>query len=327
MSKLVSVHKKGVPVSVLEMDDVSDGSALSRALAEAVEGEVRFGAGDRALYATDAGNYRFPPIGVVVPKHAEDVIRAVEVCRRFGAPILSRGGGTSLAGQCCNHAVILDFTKHMREWIEIDVERSLARVMPGCVLDDLNREARRHGLVFGPDPATHNHCTLGGMIGNNSCGVHSIQSEFYGPGVRTEDNVAELEVLTYDGTRMRVGPTSEAELDAIVRAGGRRGEIYGALRELRDRYADLIRARFPNIPRRVSGYNLPALLPENGFDVAHLLVGSESTLVTVLEATVKLGRAFPCRACARSRPSPSRSRASTATSSTSSSARASTRST
>jgi FAD/FMN-containing dehydrogenase len=293
VTKLTKLHRKGTPV--LEVDDALV-DELSRTLAARIEGEVRFEAGDRALYASDASNYRMPPIGVVVPKSVEDVVRTIEVCRRVGAPIVSRGGGTSLAGQCCNHAVVIDWSKYLRDRIEIDPHGRRARVSPGVVLDELNRHAARHGLVFAPDPATHTHCTLGGMIGNDSCGVHSVQSEFYGPGVRTDAHVEELEVLTYDGLRMRVGRTSDTEYARILGEGGRRAEIYRGLRELAARYAPLIRARFPDIPRRVSGYNLPALLPENGFHVARSLVGSESTCVTVLDATVKLGRAFPHRA-------------------------------
>lgn len=165
-----------------------------------------------------------------------------------------------------------------------DVRRR-ARVHAGVVLDDLRRRAERHGLTFGPDPATHDRCTFGGMIGNNSCGVHAMLAEFYGPGPRTEDSVVELEVLTYDGLRMRVGPTSDAEYAEIQREGGRRAELYRGLRELVERHGDAIREGFPRIPRRVSGYNLPALLPEHGFNVARALVGSEGTCVAVLEGT------------------------------------------
>jgi FAD/FMN-containing dehydrogenase/Fe-S oxidoreductase len=160
------------------------------------------------------------------------------------------------------------------------------------VLDTLRAAAEAHGLTFGPDPATHRHCTLGGMIGNNSCGVHSVTAG------RTEDNVHELDVLTYDGLRLRVGPTPNDALARILAGGGRRAEIYAGLRALADRYADLIRARYPDIPRRVSGYNLPALLPENGFDVARALVGTESTCAIVLEATVRLVDSPPFRALA-----------------------------
>jgi FAD/FMN-containing dehydrogenase/Fe-S oxidoreductase len=269
---------------------------LCAALEGRVRGEVRFDKQTRALYATDASNYRMPPIGVVVPRDDEDVVATVEVCREHDAAIFSRGGGTSLAGQCCNTAVAIDFGKYMRSVLSIDVERRLARVLPGTVLDTLRDEAKKHGLTFGPDPATHDRCTLGGMLGNNACGIHAIQSELHGPGARTEDNVHDLEVLTYDGLRMRVGPTSEEELAAILAAGGPRGAIYSKLVALRDRYADEIRRRFPKIPRRVSGYNLEALLPENGFDVAKALVGTESTCVTILEARLVLIDALPARA-------------------------------
>ncbi len=266
-----------------------DHEALAKELRAAVEGEVRFDAGSRALYATDGSNYRQVPIGVVIPRHAEDVARAIAVARSHGAPILARGGGTSLAGQCCNYAVVLDCSKYMRRIVSLDPERRLARIQPGIVLDALRNEAERHHLTFGPDPSTHTHCTLGGMIGNNSCGVHSVMAG------ETADNVEALEIMTYDGVRMRVGQTSDRELDEIVAAGGRRGEIYRKLRGLRDRYGDLIRARFPDIPRRVSGYNLPALLPDRGFHVARALVGSESTCVTILEATVRLVPSPPRR--------------------------------
>ncbi|HEY7113562.1 MAG TPA: FAD-binding and (Fe-S)-binding domain-containing protein [Thermoanaerobaculia bacterium] len=273
----------------------TDVAALARALAREVRGAVRFDAGSRALYATDASNYRQVPIGVVVPESADDAAAAVAVCRRFGAPILTRGAGTSLAGQCCNAAVVLDFSRHLRRVLEVDPARRLARVEPGAALDDLRRETEKHGLTFGPDPATHAYCTLGGMIGNDSCGVHSVLARFEGEGGRTSDNVAALEILTSDGDRMRVGATGEAELRDIDAAGGRRREIYAALAALRDRYAPAIREKFPKIPRRVSGFNLPALLPENGFHVARALVGSEGTCVTVLEATVHLVPSPPAR--------------------------------
>lgn len=256
--------------------------ALAIDLQSAIRGEVRFDPGSRALYATDASNYRQTPIGVVIPADATDVVATVATCRRHSVPIVSRGGGTSLAGQTCNVAVVMDMSKRMHHILELDPTARWARVQPGLVLDDLRNAAEAFHLTFGPDPSTHNHCTLGGMIGNNSCGVHALMAG------KTVDNVDELEILTYDGTRMRVGRTSDDELSAIEREGGRRGTIYGQLRALRDRYAGLIRARYPKIPRRVSGYNLDQLLPENGFNVARALVGSESTCVTVLDATVRL---------------------------------------
>jgi len=262
--------------------------ALARALKKAIAGEVRFDNGSRALYATDGSNYRQVPIGVVIPRSLDDVQAAIDLCRQYGAPVLNRGGGTSLAGQCCNVAVVLDFTKYLHHVLEIDPQRRTARVEPGCVLDDLRAAARRQGLTFGPDPATHNHCALGGMLGNNSCGVHSLLCRNAGLGLRTSDNTHALDVLTYEGLRLRVGPTSEELLMHLIAEGGRRGEIYRGLKAIRDTYADEIRRRFPRLDRRVSGYNLDELLPENGFHVARALVGTESTCVTILEATLQL---------------------------------------
>jgi FAD/FMN-containing dehydrogenase/Fe-S oxidoreductase len=264
------------------VDSFSQAAELEKELKRTVQGEVRFDRGSRALYATDGSNYRQIPIGLVVPRHDQDVIAAVAACRKYGAPVLSRGAGTSLAGQCCNVAVILDFSKYMNQILEIDVDRRFARVQPGVVLDSLRNRAEVHQLTFAPDPSTHNRCTIGGMIGNNSCGTHSLL------GGKTVDNVEELRILLYDGSQMTVGPTSDGDLAAILSQGGRRAEIYTKLRAIRDQHADLIRARFPQIPRRVSGYNLDELLPEKGFNVARALVGTEGTCVVVLEAKVRL---------------------------------------
>jgi FAD/FMN-containing dehydrogenase/Fe-S oxidoreductase len=266
-----------------------DAAPLERDLRSTLQGEVRFDPGSRALYATDASNYRQVPIGVVIPRSIDDVVQTVEIARRHGAPVLSRGGGTSLCGQCCNVAVVMDWSKYLHRIIELDPARRQARVQPGLVLDDLRNAAERHHLTFGPDPSTHNHCTLGGMIGNNSCGVHSVMAG------ETADNVDSLDILTYDGVRMTVGPTDEDTYHRMVSRGGRTADIYRRLHALRDRYADEIRKHFPPIARRVSGYNLPGLLPENGFNLARALVGSESTCVTVLEATVRLVPSPPVR--------------------------------
>jgi FAD/FMN-containing dehydrogenase/Fe-S oxidoreductase len=266
-----------------------DAAGLAEALRAQVRGEVRFDRSARALYATDGSNYRQVPIGVVLPHDADDVLATVALCHEFGAPLLCRGGGTSLAGQCCNVAVVLDFSKYMAGILEIDPSRRIARVQPGVVLDNLRSAAEKHHLTFAPDPATHDRCTLGGMIGNNSCGVHSVM------GGKTDDNIEELEVLTYDGTRMKVGATPNADLERICASVGRRGEIYCKLRSIASSYGDLVRQRFPNIPRRVSGYNLNYLLPENGFHVARALVGSEGTCVTILEATCRLVESPPAR--------------------------------
>ncbi|HET7674954.1 MAG TPA: FAD-binding oxidoreductase, partial [Gammaproteobacteria bacterium] len=272
--------------------DESDRADLARELETALEGEVRFSTGDIALYANDASNYRQPPIGVVVPKTIDDIIATHRICRKYGAPILSRGGGTSLSGETVNHAVVIDHSKYLREVVEIDAAQRLVTAQTGVINEKLNETLGPFGLVFPPDPSTHKWCTIGGNVGNNSCGIHSVQAQFYGHGPRTADNVHALDVITYDGTRMTLKDHyEESEIDAIVAAGGRQGEIFAQLRALRDKYADQIRGRFPrieNLPRRVSGYNLDDLLPENGFNVASALCGTEGTCVTVLHITFKL---------------------------------------
>jgi len=264
------------------VDSFSEALELEEELKRTVNGEVRFDRGSRALYATDGSNYRQIPIGLVIPRNDADVAAAVAACRKYGAPLLARGAGTSLAGQCCNVAVVLDFTKYMNRILEIDAGSRFARVQPGVVLDSLRNLAETHELTFAPDPSTHNRCTIGGMIGNNSCGTHSLL------GGKTVDNIEELRILLSDGSQMSVGATSEAEVASIIAQGGRRGEIYSKLYKIRQQYAGLIRERFPQIPRRVSGYNLDELLPEKGFHVARALVGTEGTCAIVLEAKLKL---------------------------------------
>ncbi|MFE4461166.1 FAD-binding and (Fe-S)-binding domain-containing protein [Nocardia tengchongensis] len=246
--------------------------AVAADLARVVAGEVRFDPGSRAAYSTDASNYRALPLGVVIPRTPEDAVAAIAVCRQHDMPVLSRGGGTSLAGQCCNAAVVLDWTKYCRRVLGVDAAARTVVVEPGIALDALNAELRPYDLMVGPKPATHVSCTIGGMIGNNSCGS---TAQAYG---KMADSVRRLEVLTYDGTRMWVGPGLEGLTDSLR----------DALRELVDRYAEDIRESYPDIPRRVSGYNLDSLLPEHGRDSAKLLVGSESTLITVLRAELEL---------------------------------------
>ena len=267
-----------------------DVAALARDLRARVDGEVRFDAGSRAAYFTDASNYRQVPLGVVVPRTVDAAVEAVAVCREHGAPLLGRGGGTSLAGECTNAAVVLDFSKYCTRLLAVDVAQRTCVVEPGIVLDELNRRLTPYGLEFGPEPATHSRCTLGGMIGNNSCGATAQRTG------KTVDNVAGLDVLLYDGTRMQVGVTDDAQYQDIVRTGGRRADVHRQLRDLRDRYAEEIRRRYPDIPRRVSGYNLDSLLPEHGFDVAGALVGSEGTCVVVLGARLRLVPVVPARA-------------------------------
>lgn len=254
-------------------------SALEKELRRRLEGEVRFDPGSRALYSTDASNYRQLPIGVVVPRHQGDVIEAVALARENQVPILARGGATSLAGQACNAALVVDFSKYLNRVRRVDAERRLAVVEPGLVLSRLNAALAGHGLFFAPDPTTKDRCNIGGMIGNNSCGAHSVA---YG---KTVDNLAGLEVLLYDGTKLSL---YGGEPPAGVEPGSRVAGLFSSLKSIAERWGDLIRGRYPKIPRRVSGYNLDQLLPENGFNVARAMVGSEGTLGITLEATLQL---------------------------------------
>ncbi|MGD0480422.1 MAG: FAD-binding and (Fe-S)-binding domain-containing protein [Terracidiphilus sp.] len=265
-------------------------SLLKKSLRGAGSSElVRFDLGSRALYAADASNYRQLPIGVVFPRHAADVEAALAACRATGAAVLPRGAGTSLAGQCVNVAVVFDYSRYMNALDAIDPQARIARVQPGIVLDRLRDAAEVHHLTYAPDPATHSRCTLGGIIGNNSCGVHGLL------GGKAVDNVESLDIVLYDGTRMVVGATPPAELDALIRCGGRVAQIYSGLVRIRDRYAALVREKFPRIPRRVSGYNLDELLPENNFHVARALVGSEGTCANIVSATLNLIASPPFR--------------------------------
>ncbi|MEU9700056.1 FAD-binding and (Fe-S)-binding domain-containing protein [Streptomyces sp. NPDC047981] len=244
-------------------------SELEAALRAAVAGDVDFGATARALTTMDASNYRRVPLGVVAPRDADDVAAALAVCRERAVPVVARGGGTSIAGQATGTGVVLDFTRHMRAVVSVDHEARTAVVQPGLVLDRLRDAVRPYGLTFGPDPSTHSRCTLGGMIGNNACGAHSVA---WGT---TADNVLGLDVRTYDGSSLSPGRDW-------------RGAPAG-LRELVDANLALLRTGFPaGLPRRISGYALDALLPERGGDVARLLCGSEGTLGVVTEATVRL---------------------------------------
>ncbi|MDT7659703.1 MAG: hypothetical protein QOF38_4418 [Pseudonocardiales bacterium] len=253
---------------------------LNADLTAAVSGTVRFDAASRAMWSADASNYRRVPIGVVTPRDTGDVEAAIAVCREHGVPVLPRGAGTSIGGQAVNTAVVLDF-KHLNRILELDPEARTARVEPGVVCDALRDAGRPHGLTFGPDPSTHNRCTLGGMIGNNACGSHSVA---WG---KTVDNVHALDVLTYRGERLTVGPGNPVG-----------GAIPDALRDLAERLGDDVRTAFPELTRRVSGYNLDQLLPENGFNLAKALVGTEGTCVTVLGATMRLVESPAARALA-----------------------------
>jgi FAD/FMN-containing dehydrogenase/Fe-S oxidoreductase len=250
-----------------------DVHGLRRRLSDTIAGQVGFDAGTRAMYTMDASNYRQVPLGVVVPDTERDAVAAVAAAREFGVPLVPRGGGTSLAGNACGDGLVLDLSRLDRIH-DIDPVARTARVGPGVVLDDLRAAAAEHGLTFGPDPSTHSRCTLGGMIGNNSCGAHSVA---WGT---TLDNVVELDVLCYDGRRMTVG---QGQVDLEIAP-----EIDAALRELTDTNLALLRTEFGRLGRQVSGFPLHRLLPEHGRDVAKALVGTEGTCVVVLGATVRL---------------------------------------
>ncbi|MEU5267147.1 FAD-binding and (Fe-S)-binding domain-containing protein [Streptomyces hygroscopicus] len=259
-----------------------EADALEQALRRAVRGDVAFDTASRALMTMDASNYRRVPAGVVAPRDADDVAAALAVCREHGVPVVARGAGTSIAGQATGLGVVLDFTRHMRGILSLDPERRTAVVQPGVILDDLRAAAGAHGLTFGPDPSTHSRCTLGGMIGNNSCGSHSVA---WGT---TADNVHELDVLTYGGERVRAAQGLH-DLPARLRDG---------IRSLAGQHLALLRTGFPELPRRISGYALDELLPEKNADVARALTGSEGTLGVVTEATVRLVPAPAARALA-----------------------------
>lgn len=265
---------------------------LATALREAGCATADISPGRVAQYSADASNYRQTPLAVVFPTGRDDVVRTVEVCRGLGVPVTMRGGGTSIAGQSLGRGVIIDCSSSFNRIIAIDPVARTATVEPGVILDDLQAAAAAHGLMFGPDPSTHSRCTIGGMLGNNACGAHSLA---WG---RTADNVIELEVLTYDGTIMTVRATSAADLTAIPGEGGRRHEVLTELYALVQENLSVIRTEFGRFPRQVSGYALEHLLPERGFNIARALVGSEGTCAIVLAAKLALVEPPPARALA-----------------------------
>ncbi|MEU6236395.1 FAD-binding and (Fe-S)-binding domain-containing protein [Kitasatospora sp. NPDC047058] len=268
------------------------GADLARELAATLRGEVRFGAAERTVYSHDASNYRHLPLGVVKPADLDDVRTALALCRQYRVPVVPRGAGTSIGGQAIGPgAVVFDFRRHLGAVLGVDPERRTARVEPGTVLDDLQRAARPYGLRFGPDPSTHSRCTLGGMIGNDSCGAHSVA---WG---RTADNVESLDLLLADGTELTVGgPLGPAERAALPGLPGPAGRLHRDLQEFTDRHLALIRQGMPDLPRRTSGYPLDALLPERGHDLARALTGTEGTCALLLGATVRLVEEPPARA-------------------------------
>ncbi|MGW8729121.1 FAD-binding and (Fe-S)-binding domain-containing protein [Streptomyces sp. NPDC055808] len=254
---------------------------LERELSRVVRGRVDLGVTARAVTTMDASNYRRVPLGVVAPRDADDVAAVLGVCRTYGVPVVPRGGGTSIAGQATGTGIVLDFTRFMRSLVSVDAATRTAVVQPGVVLDVLRDAVAPHGLTFGPDPSTHSRCTLGGMIGNNACGAHSVA---WGT---TADNVRELTVVGAGGGTHRLARGWQNSTSPV------------GLRDFVIRHLSALRTGYPqDLPRRISGYAMDALLPERGADLARAFCGSEGTLGVVTEATVRLVESPQARALA-----------------------------
>ena len=260
----------------------SDSRALLEELRRDVTGEVRSDKMTRVLYSTDASIYQIEPIGVVIPRNEEDVVAVVEGANRYGVPVLPRGAGTSLAGQSVGHAIVIDFSKYMRQVLEVNAEEGWVRTQPGIILDELNRQIEPHGLHFAPDPSTSNRANVGGALGNNSCGAHSV---VWG---KTVDNVRELKVVLSNGDRATLGLLHPEEIEAKIRGDGLEGEIYRQLIPIGETNQQEIRERYPAIQRRVSGYNLDEFVGDSGLDMARFVVGSEGTLLSITEAKLRI---------------------------------------
>lgn len=266
---------------------------LRRDMESRVRGTVAFDAGTLALYTADASNYRHVPLAVIIPETVEDCVAAVRTCAEHGVPVIPRGGGTSIAGNAIGTGVVIDTSRHLRTIEEIDPTARTATVQPGVILGELRKATAKYGLTFAPDPSTHSRCTIGGMVGNNACGSHSVA---WGT---TADNIVSLDLLLSDGTRMTVGSVdSDEEFTELARRPGREGKIYTALARLVEEHRAELRTAMPDFRRRVSGYALDRLLPEKGRNVAAALVGTEGTCAFVLGATVRLVETPPARALA-----------------------------
>ena len=271
----------------------SERRELEQELRRRVSGEVRFDPFSRVLYSTDASIYQMEPVGVVIPRSAADVQATIEVARDNGIPVLPRAGGTSLAGQTVNHAIVMDFSKYMNQVLEVNREEGWARVQPGIVLDQLNRELLPYGMMYAPDPTTSSRACVGGGIGNNTCGAHSV---IYGKSL---DHIMELDVILSDASVTHFRPLDSAELEARLSGAGLESEIYRGVRRLAQDNDAAIRSQYPSIMRRVSGYNLDEFLTEpvgpyagsansHGFNLTRMVVGSEGTLCVATEAKVNL---------------------------------------
>src|SRR5580692_446836 len=260
-----------------------DAAALERELKSQIEGEVRFDAVSRALYSTDASVYQILPLGVVVAKSREDLIRIVRIATEFRCPITLRGGGTAQAGQAIGAGLQVDTSKYFNKILELNVEERWVHVQPGIVLVELNAALRPHGLRFAPDVSTASRATVGGMMANNSSGARSV---LYG---KTIDHVLSQEVVLGDGTVVHFGPLTPAELRAAMEGDTLEAECYRTVSRLGAEYADEVDRRFPKVIRRVGGYNLDEFTnPDRPFNMAKMMVGSEGTLGVVLEATLNL---------------------------------------
>ena len=255
---------------------------LAEILRKRVSGEVRFDAFSRVLYSTDASIYQMEPVGVVIPRNVDDVLAVMEVARENNIPVLPRGGGTSLAGQTVNHAIVLDFSKYLNQVLETNPEEGWARVQPGIVLDQLNRQLAPHGLMYAPDPTTSSRACIGGGIGNNTCGAHSV---IYGKSL---DHILEVDAVLTDGSQAHFRTLESHELEAKLSGTGLEADIYRGVRRIAQDNLQEIKTRYPNIMRRVSGYNLDEFLSDDSFNMTRMVVGSEGTLCVVTEAKVNL---------------------------------------
>jgi FAD/FMN-containing dehydrogenase/Fe-S oxidoreductase len=255
---------------------------LAQELRQRVSGEVRFDPFSRVLYSTDASIYQMEPVGVVIPRSVEDVLGVMEVARDNRVPVLPRTGGTSLAGQTVNHAIVIDFSKYLNQLLEVNQEEHWARVQPGIVLDQLNRQLAPYGLQYAPDPTTASRACVGGGIGNNTCGAHSV---IYG---KTLDHVKELDVVLSDASQAHFRQLEAPELEAKLSGAGLESDIYRGIGRIAREHLAEITARYPKIMRRVSGYNLDEFLNNGPLNLSRMVVGSEGTLCVVTEAKINL---------------------------------------
>ena len=262
--------------------NASDTQQLVEELTSHVQGEVRFDKMSRALWSTDASIYQIEPVGVVLPKSNDDVIAVLETAHKYGVSVLPRGGGTSLAGQTVGESIILDFSRYMRDVVEINADEGWVRTQPGIILDELNQILAPHNVLFAPDPSTSSRGNVGGALGNNSCGAHSIM---WG---KTVDNVHELDVILSNGDTATFGQLTGDSLEAKMRGSAFEGDIYRSLFEIGEANRDEVLSRYPKIQRRVSGYNLDEFVGGNNFNMARFVVGSEGTLVTITEAKLRV---------------------------------------